>query len=77
VAGVALRTFRERELHRLLSQDAALRDALDFARVPHRRTIERRMQALLPEAEAQVAALGRQIAEEVAPADEQPQTSAI
>jgi hypothetical protein len=77
VAAVALRTFKERELHRLLSQDAALRNALDFARVPHRRTIERRMQMLIPEAEAQVAALGRQIAEEVAPASEQPQTSAI
>jgi hypothetical protein len=77
VAAVALRTFRERELHRLLSQDAALRDALGFARVPHRRTLERRMQALIPEAEAQVAALGRQITEEVAPASEQPRTSAI
>jgi|SRR5215204_2563478 len=77
VAAVALRTFRERESHRLLSQDAALRDVLGFARVPHRRTIERRMQSLIPEAEAQVAALGRQIAEEVAPASEQPQTSAI
>ncbi len=77
VTAVALRTFKERELHRLLSQDAALRDALDFARVPHRRTIERRMQALIPEAEAQVSALGRQLAEEVAPADGQPQASAI
>jgi hypothetical protein len=64
-------------LHCLLSQDAALRDALGFARVPHRRTVERRMQSLIPEAEAQVAALGRRIAEEVAPAAEQPQTSAI
>src|SRR5215207_7704399 len=77
VAAVALRTFKERELHRLLSRDAALRDALEFRSVPHRRTIERRMQALIPEAEAQVAALGRQIAREVQPAAERPQASAI
>ncbi len=77
VAAVALRTFKERELHRLLSRDAALRDAMDFRSVPHRRTIERRMQALVPEAEAQVAALGQKIAREVTPAAEQPQASAI
>jgi len=77
VAAVALRTFKERELHRLLSRDAALRVAMDFARVPHRRTIERRMQALIPEAEAQVAALGQKIAREVTPAAEQPRASAI
>jgi hypothetical protein len=77
VAAVALRTFKERELHRLLSRDAALRDAMDFARIPHRRTIERRMQALVPEAEAQVAALGQKIAREVTPAAGQPQASAI
>lgn len=77
VAAVALRTFRERELHRLLLEDEPLRIALGFAAVPHRRTIERRMQALIPEAEAQVAALGRQIAQEVAPAEGQPQASAI
>lgn len=77
VAAVALRTFKERELHRLLSRDAALRAAMDFARVPHRRTIERRMQALIPEAEAQVAALGQKIAREVTPAAEQPHASAI
>lgn len=77
VAAVALRTFRERELHRLLVGDESLRAALDFAAVPHRRTIERRMQSLIPEAEAQVAALGQQIAREVQPAPEQPRASAI
>lgn len=77
VAAVALRTFKERELHRLLSRDAALRDAMDFASVPHRRTIERRMQALIPEAEAQVSALGEQITQEVQPAAEQPRAGAI
>jgi hypothetical protein len=35
------------------------------------------MQALIPEAEAQVAALGRQLAREVAPTSGQPQASAI
>jgi hypothetical protein len=77
VAAVALRTFRERELHRLLLEDESLRTVLGFRNVPHRRTIERRMQALIPEAEAQVAALGRQIAQEVTPAAGQPQASAI
>jgi hypothetical protein len=77
VAAVALRTFKEREWRRLLVADESLRAALGFARVPHRRTIERRMQALIPEAEAQVAALGRQLAREVAPAAEQPQASAV
>src|SRR5436305_4227044 len=77
VAAVALRTFKERELRRLLVADESLRAALGFAAIPHRRTIERRMQALIPEAEAQVAALGRQIAREVVPAAEEPQASAI
>ena len=77
VAAVALRTFRERELRRLLVADESLRTALGFAAIPHRRTIERRMQALIPEAEAQVSALGRQLAREVVPAAGQPQASAI
>jgi len=77
VAAVTLRTFKERELCRLLSKDAGLREGLGFARVPHRRTIERRMQSLIPEAEAQIAHLGEQIKEEVQPTDEQPQASAI
>jgi len=77
VAAVALRTFKERELHRLLLEDESLRAALGFAATPHRRTIERRMQSLLPEAEAQVSALGRQITREVPPELKQPQASAI
>jgi hypothetical protein len=74
---VTLRAFKERELCRLLSKDAGLCERLGFARVPHRRTIERRMQSLMPEAEAQIAHLGEQIKEEAQPADEQPQISAI
>jgi hypothetical protein len=77
VVAVTLRTFKERELFRLLSKDAGLRETLGFARVPHRRTIERRMQSLIPEAELQIAHLGEQIKAEVRPLDEQPQASAI
>ena len=76
VTAVALRTFRGAELHRLLCRDAALLQALGFAAVPHRTTIERRLRALLPEAEAQVEALGRRLLEEIQPAT-QPRTSAI
>jgi len=76
-AAVALRTFKERELHRLLTKAELLRHALGFDRVPHRRTIERRMRALIPEAETQVAALGRKIAQAVRGANAPPQTSAI
>jgi hypothetical protein len=77
VAAVALRTFKERELHRLLTKDELLRVMLGFARVPHRRTIERRMQSLIPEAEAQIAHLGEQLAQVVQPTNEQPLMSAI
>jgi hypothetical protein len=74
---VTLRTFKERELCRLLSKDAGLCERLGFGSVPHRRTIERRMQSLVPEAEAQIAHLGEQIKQELQPLDEQPQVSAI
>lgn len=60
-----------------MTKDATLRQALGFARVPHRRTIARRLDAPLPEAEAQVQALGQQILEEVEPGPEEPQASAI
>lgn len=77
VAAVVLRTFKERELHRLLTTDEHLREMLGFAQVPHRRTIDRRLQVLVPQAEAQIAALGQQIVDEVEPTAEQPQVSAI
>lgn len=77
VTAVALRTFRGAELCRLLSRDAALRQALGFAAVPHRTTVERRLRTLLPEAEAQVAVLGARIINEVQPHAAQPQASAI
>jgi hypothetical protein len=77
VVAVTLRTFKGSELRRLLEKDARLRRELGFARVPHRRTLERRLAALQPEAEAQVAALGRQVVEQVAPPDDLPVAAAI
>lgn len=77
VVAVTLRTFKASELHRLLVRDAALRQAIGLMSVPHRTTIERRLKKLLPEAEAQVAALGQQLSQEVQPCAPEPQTSAI
>jgi hypothetical protein len=77
VVAVVLRTFKPQELRTLLGKDERLRQALEFVRVPHRRTIERRLAATLPEAEAQVQALGQQILAEVEPGPEEPQASAI
>lgn len=77
VIAVTLRTFKGLELRRLLEKDTRLRHELGFARVPHRRTIERRLSALQPEAEAQVAALGQQIIEEVEPQDGLPVAASI
>src|SRR5918911_5568560 len=64
---VTLRTFKGLELRRLLEKDARLRHELGFGSVPHRRTIERRLSSLQPEAEAQVAELGQEIVTGVAP----------
>jgi len=77
VVGVVLRTFKPQELATLLTKDVRLRQALGLSRVPHRRTIERRLDATLPEAEAQVQALGPQLLDEVEPGPDEPQASAI
>lgn len=77
VVAVTLRTFKGLELRRLLEKDTRLRHELGFVRVSHRRTIERRLSALQPEAEAQVAALGQQIIEEVEPQDGLPVAASI
>jgi hypothetical protein len=77
VVGVVLRTFKPQELCTLLTKDAGLRQQLGFSRVPHRRTLERRWDATLSEAEAQVQALGHQILDEVEPGPDEPQASAI
>ncbi len=67
VVAVTLRTFKGLELHRLLEKDSRLQAELGFASVPHRRTIERRLDCLQAEAEAEVAALGQQIVKEIEP----------
>src|SRR5215210_5490245 len=77
VVAVVLRTFRDRELHKLLTRDDGLRAALDFVRVPHRTTIGRRLVGLISEAEAQVHLLGEIIKREVAPAADQSQVSVV
>ena len=77
VVAVVLRTFSDSELHKLLSTDEDLRRQMGFCRLPHRTTIARRLVALIEEAEAQVAALGQHILEEVKPEAEQPELSAI
>lgn len=77
VIAVTTRTFKDRELHKLLRTDPALREAMEFTRVPHRTTIGRRLTALIAEAEAQITALGQQIVEEVEPEADQSRVSAI
>jgi hypothetical protein len=77
VVGVVLRTFKPQELCTLLAKDAGLRQRRGFSREPQRRTVERRRDATLPEAEAQVQAWGHQILEEVEPGPEEPQAAAI
>jgi|ERR1041385_656268 hypothetical protein len=77
VVAVTTRTFRAAELRRLLARDARLLHALGFVRVPHRTTVGRRLAGLVPEAEAQVSALGARIAEEVSPPPNVSQISAI
>jgi hypothetical protein len=77
VVAVTMRTFRDSELRKLLTRDAALLSALGFPRVPHRTTIGRRLSGLVPEAEAQVAALGERIGAEMRPQPGHSQVSAI
>jgi len=74
---VVLRTFKDSELHKLLSRDCRLRHGLGFARVPHRTTIGRRRRGQVAEAEAQIAALGQQILAEVKPEVDQSAVSAL
>ena len=77
VVAVVLRTFRDRELHQLLTRDDDLRQALELVRVPHRTTIGRRLVGLIPEAEAQLHLLGEVIKAEVVPAPTQSPVSVI
>ena len=77
VVAITTRTFRDSELCKLLAQDERLRRTLGFARLPHRTTIGRRVAALVPEAEQQIAALGQQLVAEVQPAADQSEVSAL
>ena len=77
VVAVVLRTFKDRELYRLLAADSKLLQALGFDQVPHRRTIERRLQALIPEAEEQIAELGKKIVDKLPQSEQQPQITSI
>jgi hypothetical protein len=77
VVSVALRTFKDSELHRLLERDPSLRSELGFKLLPHRTTIGRRLHSLLDEAEAQVKGLGQLIVNEVQPPDACSKVSAI
>lgn len=77
VVALITRTFRDVELHKLLTHDERLRRALCFERVPHRTTIGRRLTGLVAEAEQQIAALGQRIVAEVKPAAAHSEVSAI
>jgi hypothetical protein len=77
IVAVVLRTFKPQALRTLLVKEDGLRQARGFERVPHRRTLARRLDATLPEAAAQVQALGQQILEEVELGADEPQASAI
>jgi hypothetical protein len=77
VVAVTLRTFKGLELQQLFNQDARLRSEIGWERVPHRKTIETRLQSLQAEAEAQVAALGQQIVSDIDPPKQMPLGSAI
>ena len=61
VAAIVLRTFTSSELHQLLLKDENLRMALGFEKVPHRKTIARRMSRLTETGEQQIAAFGQKI----------------
>src|SRR5215218_4616475 len=77
IVAITTRTFKASELRKLLERDQRLRRVLGLVRVPHRTCIGRRLTALVPEAEAQIAALGQQLVTEVQPEAEQSEVSAI
>jgi hypothetical protein len=61
ICALILRSFKAAELERLLLRDLSLRSTLGFSRMPHRKTIARRIAGLLPEAERQIKELGQEI----------------
>lgn len=65
VVAVITKTFSDSELHRLLRTDTKLLKSLEFARVPHRTSILRRLKQLIPTAEEQISLFGNRILLEV------------
>ena len=61
LVAVLMRAFSASELHLLLSKDEGLRTALGFERVPHRKTIARRISTLTEIGEQQIASFGGKI----------------
>ena len=61
LVAVVLRTFSASELHHLLCSDKKLRISLGFEKVPHRKTIARRLKTILPESEEQIRLFGKRI----------------
>lgn len=77
VVAVVTKTYADSELHRLLKQDAGLRAALGFSRVPHRTWIMRRLTKLLAIAEEQISLFGAQLLAEVSMTENHSEVSAI
>ncbi len=77
VVAVVTKTFSDSELHRLLTKDAALLQALEFPRVPHRTRILRRLKTLVPIAEEQISLFGKQILAKVPIPETNSEVSAI
>src|SRR5215210_3535518 len=77
VVAVTMRTFRDRELHKLLEKDERLRKAMEFQRLPHRTSIGRRLAGLVAQAEQQITLLGQVIVDQVKPAADQSEVSAV
>lgn len=77
VVAVVTKTFSDSELQRLLTKDAALLQALEFPRVPHRTRILRRLKRLVPLAEEQISLFGKQILAEVPIPETNSEVSAI
>lgn len=76
VLAVVTKTFSDSELHRLLSKDTNLREALEFPRVPHRTRILRRLKRLVPIAEEQISLFGKRILTETAEDESHSQVTA-
>ena len=71
LAAILLRAFSASELHLLLTEDESLREVLGFEKVPHRKTIARRISGLTDTGEQQIKALGLKILTAFAVADQQ------